>query len=89
MENINITLLYLIIYGRLKPILKWEIVKKCIKYKAGDKYCHLCMEEKIAIVTFLNNRELLNQRSEVLNSCIHKKKHVFYVTVNIYINMAS
>ena len=50
------------------PILKWEIVKKCFKYKLGDKYCQLCMEEKLAIASYNNLNELLDQRSEILNS---------------------
>ena len=53
------------------PILKWEIVKKCCK--EGDKYCNLCMEEKLAIVSNNNPNELLNPRSEILNICRHKK----------------
>ena len=42
-------------------ILKWEIVKKkCLEYKAGDKYCLLYMEEKLAIDSYNNSNELLN-----------------------------
>ena len=47
--------------------------KKCYKYKAGDKYCNLCMEEKLAIVSYNNPNELLNQRSEIFNVCMHRK----------------
>ena len=37
------------------PILKWEIVKKkCCKYRAGDKYSHQCIEEKLAIASSNN-----------------------------------
>ena len=28
------------------PIMKWEVIKKCRKYRAGDRGCLLCMEEK-------------------------------------------
>ena len=57
------------------PILKWEMVKRCSKYKAGrgDKYCKLCMEEKLTIATYDRPKELLNQRSEIFNICRQKK----------------
>ena len=32
-------------------ILKWEMVKICRKYKAGNKYCYLCIEEEIVIAS--------------------------------------
>ena len=56
----------------IDPILKWEVVKKCRKYRAGDRDCILCNEEKLAIASY-NNRNLLNQRSEILNACRHKR----------------
>ena len=31
-------------------IVKWEIIKKCRKYKASDKYCLLWIEEKLSII---------------------------------------
>ena len=36
----------------IDPILKWEIVKRCSKYSGGgggggDRYCKLCIEEKL------------------------------------------
>ena len=56
----------------IDPILKCEVIKKCRKYRAGDKDCLLCNEEKLAIA-FCQSRNMLNQRSEVLNSCKHKR----------------
>ena len=50
-----------------------EDSKKCRKYKAGDKYWPLCLEEKIAIVSYNNPNELLTQRPEILNASKHKK----------------
>ena len=55
------------------PILKWEIVKKCHKYKAGDKYYNLWIEEKLVITSYNIPNKLLNQRSEILNVYWHKK----------------
>ena len=49
----------------IDPIMKWEVIKKFRKYR-------LCMEEKLAIAS-CKSRDMLNQRSEVLNSCRHKR----------------
>ena len=54
------------------PIMKWEVIKKCRKYRAGNRTRRLCMEEKLAIAS-CKSMNMLNQRSEVLNSCRHKK----------------
>ena len=59
------------------PILKLEIIKKCRKYKAGDKDCMLCNEEKLAIASY-SSRGMLNQRSEVLNDYKHKRSSLLY-----------
>ena len=48
----------------IDPILKWEVIKKCRKYRAGDRDCMLCVEEKLAIAS-CKSRDMLNQRSEV------------------------
>ena len=47
--------------------MKWEVIKKYRKYRAGDKDCMLCNEEKLAVAS-CNGRDMLNQRSEVLNT---------------------
>ena len=59
------------------PIMKWEVIKKCHKYRAGDRICWLCMEEKLAIAS-CKSRNMLNQRLEVLNSCRHKRAWLLY-----------
>ena len=61
----------------IDPIMKWEVVKKCRKYRAGDRGCLLCMEEKLAIAS-CKSRDMLNQRSEVLDSCRHKRAWLLY-----------
>ena len=61
----------------IDPILKWEVVKKCRKYRASDRDCVLCNEEKLAIASY-NNKYLLNQRSEILNACRHKMNWLLY-----------
>ena len=57
----------------IDPILKWEIVKTCSKYKAGNRYCKLCVEIKLTIATYDKLKELLKQRSEIFDICKHKK----------------
>ena len=77
-KNIDIVPVYLIMCGRLKikkgidPILKWEVVKRCRRYRASDRDCMLCKEEKLAIASN-NNGDMLNQRSEILKTCRHKR----------------
>ena len=51
-------------------ISKLEIERRC---KGGDRYCKLCMEEKLSIATYNKSKELLNQRSEIFNICTHWK----------------
>ena len=78
-RSIGIVPCYLVMCWRsrikkgIDPILKWEVIKKCCKYRAGDRDCLLCMEEKLAIAS-CKSRDMLNQRSEVLNSCKHKRR---------------
>ena len=59
------------------PIMKWEVIKKCRKYRAGNRTCNLCMEEKLVIAN-CKSKNMLNKRSEVLNSCRHKMAWLLY-----------
>ena len=59
------------------PIMKWEIIKKCRKYRAGNRTCNLCMEEKL-IIADCKSKNMLNKRTEVLNSCKHKRAWLLY-----------
>ena len=59
------------------PIMKWEVIKKCRKYRAGNRTCNLCMEEKLVIAD-CKSKNMLNKRSEVLNSCKHKRAWLLY-----------
>ena len=47
--------------------------KKCRKYKAGDRFCQLYMEEKLNSISYNRPKELLNHKSKVLNIRKHKK----------------
>ena len=44
----------------IDPILKWEVIKTCRKYRAGDRDCLLCNEEKLAIASY-KSRNMLKQ----------------------------
>ena len=59
------------------PIMKWEVIKKYRKYRSGNRTCNLCMEEKLVIAN-CKSKNMLNKRSEVLNSCRHKRAWLLY-----------
>ena len=40
---------------------------------AGDEYCNLYLEAKLAIASYKIPNELLNQMSEIVNVCRYKK----------------
>ena len=49
--------------------INWKIIANPPKSTDPHRCC-LCLEEKIRIMTFKNNR-LLNKRNEYLNACRH------------------
>ena len=66
------------------PTVKLERVKRCCKYKAGNKYCNLCMEEKLAEAFYNNLNELINQRSEILN--VFRHENISYLVDKLRFN---
>lgn len=46
---------------------------RCSKYEAGQKFCKLCIEEKLAIALYKEHNDLLNYKTEILNKCRHRK----------------
>ena len=54
--------------------VKWEILKKCHKYKPGGGMCDVCLSEKLAIMKTDDNNAL-NRRCELMNRCVHKWRH--------------
>ena len=60
-------------FRHLDHLLNWEIIKTCRKYKAGDTFFQLCMEEKLSSISYNNPKELLDRISEILNICKHRK----------------
>ena len=53
---------------------KWEILKKCQKYKPGQKKCDVCVSEKFAIMKNKNSNSL-NKRTELMSACRHKARY--------------
>ena len=56
------------------PNLKWSILRCVPPYSNISKKCLLCLYEKLEIVTYQNQKELLNKRSELLCKCHHANK---------------
>ena len=56
------------------PILKWSILKSVPAYSNITKRCLLCLQEKFEILSYENQNELLNKRSELISKCRHQNK---------------
>ena len=59
---------------RETPTLVWEIIRTAPPYTNITKWCSLCLHEKLAILMYPNQSELLNKRSERVSKCWHKNK---------------
>ena len=53
----------------ITPTLKWYIVKSVPSYSNITKSCMLCLHKKFEILTYPNQDELLNKRSELVSKC--------------------
>ena len=56
------------------PLFKWSIVKRIPAYSNISKRCLLCLSEKLMILTYEHQRELLNKRAELTSKCRHENK---------------
>ena len=56
------------------PEISWKIVKSAPAYTNTSKRCVLCLEEKMAIITYPDQEKLLNKRSELISKCRHENK---------------
>ena len=54
--------------------LTWSIVKRVPAYSNITKKCPLCLHEKLQIITYPNQAELLNKRSELISTCRHENR---------------
>ena len=57
-----------------EPALKWEIIDKAPSYSKGQRYCNLCLTEKLWLLRASNDPAYLNKRSELALRCRHKAK---------------
>ena len=56
--------------------ISWEILKQASPYTPSSKKCNLCAWEKVFILLADRDKNNLNQRSEFMNPCPHKKKYL-------------
>ena len=56
------------------PNLKWSVLRCVPPYSNISKKCLLYLYEKLEIVTYQNQTELLNKRSELLCKCRYANK---------------
>ena len=57
--------------------LKFSILKLARAYTRESKNCHLCAVEK-TFIAFSDPSSMLNLRSELLNKCRHRRKHLLF-----------
>ena len=55
------------------PNIKWRIVKK-VNSVVSSNYCKLCLTEKFYIIESLDDKNLLNEKSELVSKCRHQNK---------------
>ena len=55
------------------PKIKWRIVKK-VNSVVSSNYCKLCLTEKFYIIESLDDKNLLNKKSELVSKCRHQNK---------------
>ena len=54
--------------------ISWEVMKRASPYTPSSKKCNLCGWEKVLILSADRDKNNLNQRSEISNPCLHRKK---------------
>ena len=59
---------------RETPTLVWEIIKTTALYTNTTKRCSLCLHEKLAILMYPSQSELLNKRSKLVSKYWHETK---------------
>ena len=58
------------------PSLKWSVVKPVPGYSKITIKCLLCIHEKLEIINYPNQEELLNKRSELISKCHHVNNYL-------------
>ena len=55
------------------PVIRWEIMKKCVPYVCGSRRCDTCLTEKLCILQ-ADPVQCINQNSELMQKCRHSNK---------------
>ena len=55
------------------PKITWKIITICRSCNPNSKHCLLCLNEKYEIATCKGDN-LLNKRTEIINTCTHRSK---------------
>ena len=59
--------------ANIAPIVTWKVVTKVFS-DTKVNFCKLCLTEKVFIINALNDSQLLNKKSELINTCRHQNK---------------
>ena len=54
-----------------EPEVKWSVIKECRVYRPGQKYCDLCISEKLFIIKNSKNPRAINKKQDIINKCSH------------------
>ena len=59
------------------PKITWKFVRICCSYNPNNKRCLLCLNEKYEIATYKTYKgdNILNKRTEIIDTCGHRSKY--------------
>ena len=58
----------------LSPQIKWKIIRHSSTVNSFNGSCNLCLDEKISIINFKNQKLLLNERNKLIFKSRHRGK---------------
>ena len=56
--------------------LNWSVIAKVPAHRPGDKFCQLCLAEKMAILKSAKDPRCLNKRGELFSKCRHRRRNL-------------
>ena len=59
--------------ANIAPTVTWKVVTKVFS-DIKINFCKLCVTEKMFIINAFNDSQLLNKKSELINTCRHQNK---------------
>ena len=59
--------------ANITPIVPWKVVTKVFS-DTKINFCKFCLTKKVSIINALNDSQLLNKKSELINTCHHQNK---------------